>query len=211
MKKPVKTREKHRNTPSQPRSRRMVEFIIEAATRVLRSQGIAGFTTNRIAEVAGVSIGSLYQYFRDKDAILEVIVARHLDEIRSVAQSGTGDTPSLALMDELIDGAVAAHARDPALHRAISNIPDDPARYHRISQAKQQLDADVKTALQQLLERLAPQADAARLHAATLILHSLVENAVHRAVAEEQGVYDIALLSVELKRAVRLYVENLAV
>ncbi|HVK99244.1 MAG TPA: helix-turn-helix domain-containing protein [Dongiaceae bacterium] len=213
MKKTAKTPAKHRIAPSQPRSRQKVEFIIEAATRILRSQGIAGFTTNRIAEVAGVSIGSLYQYFRDKDAILEVIVQRHLDEIGAIAQSGSSeqsdDAAKLTRLDELIDAAVAAHARDPALHRAISAIPDYPARFQRISQAKQQLDVNVQQALQQLLAQMVPTADKARLPAAALLLHSLVESTVHRAVAEERDVYDIVILSAELKRAVRLYVESL--
>ncbi len=208
MRKSAKSPAKRRSEPSQQRSRQMVEFIVEAATRVLRNQGIAGFTTNRIAELAGVSIGSLYQYFRDKDAVLELIVQRHLDDIGALVQprvAGAG----LAQLDALIDGAVAAHAKDPALHRAISAIPDFPARFQRISLAKQKLDTDIHTALQIFLSQLAPDATSARVKTAALILHSLVESTVHRAVAEARHDYDIALLSDELKRAVRLYVADL--
>lgn len=59
-------------------------------TRDRQKDGITGFTTNRIADVAGVGIGSLYQYFRDKDAILEIIVQRHLDELGTVLKAGSG-------------------------------------------------------------------------------------------------------------------------
>jgi len=177
----------------------------------LRKDGIAGFTTNRIADVAGVGIGSLYQYFRDKDAILEIIVQRHLDELGAVLKRGTGGTASgRPLLDGLIDGAVAAHARDPALHRAISAIPDFPARFQRISAAKQKLEADIDAALQQILGTLAPRADAVRLQAAALIVYTLVEGAVHRAIAEQRFENDIAQLTAELKKAIGLYVVSLA-
>ncbi|MGK9273306.1 TetR/AcrR family transcriptional regulator [Williamsia muralis] len=68
-----------RKTPVQDRSRFMVDVILEAATRVFDSEGAAG-TTNRIADVAGVSIGSLYQYFPNKHAIMAALAWRHLDE-----------------------------------------------------------------------------------------------------------------------------------
>ncbi|NMM91281.1 TetR family transcriptional regulator, partial [Rhodococcus sp. SRB_17] len=58
-----------RKTPAQERSRATVDRIVEAATRVLDREGIAT-TTNRIADEAGVSVGSLYQYFPDKHAII---------------------------------------------------------------------------------------------------------------------------------------------
>lgn len=59
-----------RKTPQQERSAQMREAILEAATRVLQKQGAAGFTTNKVAEKAGVSIGSLYQYYPNKEALL---------------------------------------------------------------------------------------------------------------------------------------------
>ncbi len=55
-----------RKQPSQARSKATVDAIVEAAARILGDQGWAGFTTNKVAEAAGVSIGSYYQYFPDK-------------------------------------------------------------------------------------------------------------------------------------------------
>lgn len=69
-------RRKPRKTPRQARSRATVEAILEAATRILEEEGLAGMTTNRTAELAGVSIGSLYQYFPSRDAILAELVRR---------------------------------------------------------------------------------------------------------------------------------------
>lgn len=59
-----------RKEPRQARSRATVEIIVRAGARVLGDRGWAGFTTNQVAEVAGVSIGSLYQYFPDKLALM---------------------------------------------------------------------------------------------------------------------------------------------
>ncbi len=59
-----------RKRPRQERSRRMNEVILEAAVRVLRRQGATGFTTTRVAEVAGISVGSLYQYYPNKASLL---------------------------------------------------------------------------------------------------------------------------------------------
>ena len=59
-----------RKRPKQARSARLVEAILQAAVRVLERDGAAGFTTVRVAERAGVSVGSLYQYFPNKQSIL---------------------------------------------------------------------------------------------------------------------------------------------
>ena len=68
-----------RKSPTQGRSQFTVEQIVEAATQVFAERGYAGATTNHIAERAGVSIGSLYQYFPNKEAILVTLAKRHVE------------------------------------------------------------------------------------------------------------------------------------
>lgn len=68
-----------RREPKQERSRRMRTRILEAALRVLREEGPLGFTTTKVADEAGISVGSLYQYFPNKHAI---VVALHDDDVR---------------------------------------------------------------------------------------------------------------------------------
>jgi AcrR family transcriptional regulator len=68
-----------RKSPSQERSRRTVDRILDAATRIFHEQGYAGATTNDIADEAGVSVGSLYQYFPNKDALLVALTQRHIE------------------------------------------------------------------------------------------------------------------------------------
>ena len=65
-----------RKVPSQHRAAVTMDAIVEAAARILDSAGARGLTTTRIAEVAGVSIGSLYQYFPHRDAIVAALIVR---------------------------------------------------------------------------------------------------------------------------------------
>ena len=67
-----------RKRPVQARSRETVAAILEAAAHVFAQRGVAGFTTNHVAVRAGVSIGSVYQYFPDKDALLAALVERDM-------------------------------------------------------------------------------------------------------------------------------------
>jgi AcrR family transcriptional regulator len=67
-----------RRRPSQSRSKVLVDAIIQACRQILAEEGVERLTTNRIAEVAGVTIGSLYQYFPNKEAILANLFAREI-------------------------------------------------------------------------------------------------------------------------------------
>jgi AcrR family transcriptional regulator len=70
----------NRRQPRQARSRAMVERILDAAARVLEEVGYHGASTNRIAAAAGVSPGSVYQYFTDKDEIVATIICRLIED-----------------------------------------------------------------------------------------------------------------------------------
>lgn len=71
-----------RRTPQRGRALETVEVIFEATARILQADGLAGLNTNRIAEVAGVSVGAIYGYFPNKDAILLAMALRELDLVR---------------------------------------------------------------------------------------------------------------------------------
>ena len=71
-----------RKKPVQQRSQQLVESLVEAAGRVVAQDGLEAVTTIRVAERAGVSVGSLYQYFANKEALLAALVARMNEELR---------------------------------------------------------------------------------------------------------------------------------
>jgi AcrR family transcriptional regulator len=82
-----------RRVPRQARSLATVSFVLDAAAQVFAERGYAA-TTNEIAARAGVSIGSLYQYFADKDALLIALAERHLDEAQTQLQAALADVPN---------------------------------------------------------------------------------------------------------------------
>lgn len=102
-----------------------VDVILEAATRILEAGET--FTTNHVAELAGVSVGTLYQYFRDRDAIIEALGAReraamHAATLTAVAEGIEPDRAAIRAQLGAFDGrhgarrAVLAHIlRDPAV------------------------------------------------------------------------------------------------
>jgi AcrR family transcriptional regulator len=85
-----------------------VEAILEAAARILDRQGWERFTTNGVAETAGVSIGSLYQYFPNKLALVEAILQRHFDAVLSALRSADERTSRGERIEGLISGTIAA-------------------------------------------------------------------------------------------------------
>ena len=121
-----------RRTPVQRRSTATVEAIVEAAAQVFERHGYAAGTTNRIAERAGVSIGTLYQYFPNKDAILVALIERHLDE--GIARLGPvlaelveHPPPVRVGIERLLDGLLELHRHQPALHRVLFEEAPRPA------------------------------------------------------------------------------------
>jgi AcrR family transcriptional regulator len=117
-----------RKQPQQSRSRATVEAIVQAGIQVLGRHGWAGFTTNRVAAVAGVSIGSLYQYFPDKRALVAAIRLRHFDEVLAVVDAAAAAERLPERIERLVAGMLAVHSVYPELHRAIvDEAAGDPA------------------------------------------------------------------------------------
>jgi len=114
-----------RKTPRQARSRDTVEVICTAATRVLDDGGLAAVTTNRVAERAGVSIGSLYEYFPNRDALLIALTRRMIAEdgarVRA-ALLACIDAPPLEVVRGLVRAVLALHREKPARRRALLEV-----------------------------------------------------------------------------------------
>jgi len=117
-----------RRIPKQARARVTVEAVLDAVVRILKREGARAVTTNRIAEVEGVSIGSVYQYFPDKTAIYAALHDRHVREMSRRIDAALVDhaNDSLeGLVRALVTAMVDAHASDPELHELLtSEIPN---------------------------------------------------------------------------------------
>ena len=118
-----KMRTNPRKSASQKRSRLTVTSLLEATARILVKEGFDKASTNRIAEVAGVSVGSLYQYFPSKEALVAALIDRHNQEVMRAVQGELAEAVSLPLeqaVRKLVAVAVKAHRIDPKLHRVLA-------------------------------------------------------------------------------------------
>jgi AcrR family transcriptional regulator len=113
-----------RKRPVQARSQRTVDVVLEAAARVFARRGYAGATTNHIAERAGVSIGSLYEYFPSKDAILVALLEAHIRDgeavlVRAASEIAGKNLGLVATVRHLVRAMVELHGHDRDLHRVL--------------------------------------------------------------------------------------------
>jgi AcrR family transcriptional regulator len=111
-----------RRVPRQDRSRQTVEAIVEAAARVLERQGYQRSTTNAIARLAGVSVGSVYQYFPNKAALVTALHERHVAQVGAIVERTLEEGEGRSLretIERLVDAVLSAHRREPRLQRIL--------------------------------------------------------------------------------------------
>jgi AcrR family transcriptional regulator len=116
-----------RKTPVQARSAASVEAILKATIQVLTSVGKERLTTTRVALRAGVSIGTLYQYFPNKSALLQAALNRHLNEVAEaverVCQEQKASTPQhMALINTFLDAKMKDAKASAALYSVSSDV-----------------------------------------------------------------------------------------
>ncbi|VTU39530.1 HTH-type transcriptional regulator RutR [Variovorax sp. PBL-H6] len=114
---------KPRKLATQERSRATVDSLIEATARILVKEGFDKASTNRIAQLSGVSIGSLYQYFPSKEALVAAVIERHQQQIMQTVRSELARVSTQPLEEAVrrfVAVAVKAHRLDPQLHRVLA-------------------------------------------------------------------------------------------
>jgi len=121
-----KTAVKPRRRPSQERSRESVDIILEASAQVLQAYGYKGATTNRIAERAGVSVGTLYQYFNNKDEIFDALIQQEgINYLAALEESIPGvDVPLRQAIRELLEAGYSHHRLVLGLRVVMRNLPN---------------------------------------------------------------------------------------
>jgi len=141
-----------RKRPVQGRSRQLVETLLRAAAQLLAERGYDGLTTRHVAQRAGVSVGSLYQYFPNKEAIVAALRDRYHDWydecVRAEIERGRG-LPLREGMRQAVERIVAMNALDPALHEQLAGPVPDHGR-----EAMQQFIAEMRTFLVERAQQL---------------------------------------------------------
>ena len=170
-----------RKSASQERSRLTVDALLEATTRILIKEGYDRASTNRIAEVAGVSIGSLYQYFPSKEALVAAVVERHSQELSKVTRNAllkVAARPIEVAAREFVSVAIDAHRVNPKLHGVLAEqIP----RVGRL----ENIEANVRDGyalVRGYLEAHRDEIDVADLDLAAFVVVTVVEALTHAAV-----------------------------
>ncbi len=111
-----------RKRPTQQRSRQTIEVILEAAAQVLEAGGLATFNTNAVAARAGVSVGSIYQYFPGKDAVMVALIRREAARFEAgltAALATLADRPLAEAVPQLVRLAVDGQTERPQLARIL--------------------------------------------------------------------------------------------
>jgi AcrR family transcriptional regulator len=181
-----------RKEASQERSRATVDALVEATARILVREGFDKASTNRIAEVAGVSVGSLYQYFPSKEALVAAVIERHRQEIMQVVRGElalAANQPMEQGVRTLVAVAVKAHRVDPKLHRVLAEqIP----RVGRLEKAET-FNRENYALFRAYLESHRDEIRAADLELAAFICVTAIEAVTHNAVLDHKMVSEEAM------------------
>ena len=172
-----------RKRPQQARSRDTVDVMVEAGAQVLARKGWAGFNTNEVAATAGVSIGSIYQYFPNKLALLDAIRLRHFEEVLNVLDVTKKRAAGLRTrIAGMVDGLIESHNRCPGLTRVLLDEVPQP---HSGAAEVQRFDSAYRQRFRDLVRESTGLEDAARLDLAASVVASAVEGMVHEAARRD--------------------------
>jgi AcrR family transcriptional regulator len=175
-----------RKEPRQERARATVDAILAATARILVKEGYDRASTNKIAEAAGVSVGSLYQYFPSKEALVAALIERHSQEmmrcLEEKALTTEPGTPLRVVVRDVVEAMVEAHRVDPKLHRVLMEQVPRVGALKRISE----IDDRALELIRAYLEMRRAEVRPRNLKLASFLLASLVEAVTHGAVLLHQ-------------------------
>lgn len=124
-----------RKQPRQGRAKVTVDAILEATERVLAQRGLEATTTTEVAEIAGVSVGTLYQYFPNKQSLVAAVIEARLDRDRAVIDEGLARARTLPLREGLLELArvqAQLYGNEPALYREMVAAMAEVERTRRV-------------------------------------------------------------------------------
>ena len=186
-----------RKAPRQQRAVETRDRIVDAAARIFGEHGYAHGTTNRIAEEAGISVGSLYQYFPNKDAILVCLAERHVAEGKALVQDRLAATPGVGvvpMLRQVVEAMIDLHRGAGRLHQVLFEEAPRPVPFlTELHDLEDLLVAAVAEVL-----RGDPAVTVADHDVAARMLVVGIESYVHRMVATARPPLDTDVLADEL-------------
>ena len=171
-----------RKEPRQERARATVDAILAATARILVKEGYDKASTNRIAETAGVSVGSLYQYFPSKEALVAALLEQHSAEMMAYLQAKAMSSGPLAplrdVVRDVVEAMVDAHRVNPKLHRVLMEQVPRIGALKRMSELDDIALAMIRSYLELRKAEIRPK----NLKLVAFLLTSIVEAITHGAV-----------------------------
>jgi AcrR family transcriptional regulator len=192
-----------RRRPQQRRARQTVDAVLDAVARILKREGMKAVTTNRIAEVAGVSIGSVYQYFPDKRAIFVALHQRHIEEIDRLVEAKLFEhaaSPVEDLIGAMMEAMIEAHATDPELYELL--LTEVPHRAEGTRDFAVRLHGAFRLAISSRVHDLRSRRD---LDKVVFVVTHMVESLSHGAVLRRPTGLSLVAAKKEAVRAVVAY------
>jgi AcrR family transcriptional regulator len=181
---PRRPRTAPRKKPRQQRSQATVDAILDATARVLCTTGYDRASTNRVALAAGVSVGSLYQYFPSKEALVAALVDRHVAQMTGLVKAKLAEVataPIPVAVRSMIDAMFDAHGIEPRLHKVLIEQVPRVGRLAHVVGVEREMEALVAT----FLEVRRHELRRTRLSAVAFVLCNVVEAVTHAAVLAE--------------------------
>jgi AcrR family transcriptional regulator len=193
-----------RRVPIQARAHVTVDAVIAATAQILLKEGYDACTTNHVARVAGVSIGSLYQYFPDKEALIIAVMEQHLTRMREFLEARLaqmGDVPLPQAIPEMMRAMLDVHRIQPRLHRVlIEQVP-------RIGELKRlhELNSEFAPAVTAWLEAHESEISVDSVSVAVFVLIAAVEGVLGRALVHRPGWLEAGVLEKNISRLALAY------
>lgn len=194
-----------RKMPRQSRSKATVEAILTGAAQVLVEHGYEGATTARVAERAGVSVGSLYQYFPNKEALVAALVERYADGLVALMRQALAD-PNNAMLEDgmraIIGVGIDAHRVSPVLHKVLSEQVPRIGRLAKVMDTHSRIAKEIESYLRCQADQMARQREPATT---AIVVETIMEALVDKAVLECPQLLDDGVVKSEILDVVMAY------
>jgi AcrR family transcriptional regulator len=180
---------KPRKNASQDRSRATVDALVEATARILVKEGYEKASTNRIAEAAGVSVGSLYQYFPSKEALVAAVIDRHNQDTMRLVRSALSEVagqPVQRVIPKMLAVAIQAHRINPKLHRVLTEQIPRTGQLENVEAFNREYFSLFRNYLDSCSDTLRPK----DLGLATYLCVTSMEAVAHNAVLRNEKLTD---------------------
>jgi AcrR family transcriptional regulator len=197
-----------RKRASQARSRATVDALVEATARILVKEGFDKASTNRIAQAAGVSVGSLYQYYPSKEALVAAVIDRHNQRLMQVVRAALAEVGALPLepaVRTLVAVAIDAHRLEPKLHRILAEQIPRTGRLEKVEGFSQEYYALFRN----FLESHRKELRTVDLGLAAFVCVTAIEGLTHTAVLHRPEILSDQTVGKLVDEATRLVMRYL--